>query len=216
MIKALLIQLPVPQLNFGHRTGNIPFAAACLKEAAGHIPGTETLLFPQLSASYMGDAALAESEAMRLTATAVSDIGRVRKTNQDSVGCFDELSLYLLSDGMGGLKDGEIASRLAIDVIRDRVAQGTNGNGPTRDDLGVLRAAIARAVISRPQLLLADEPTGNLDSEASEVVLEALRDAWRGTGTTVVLVTHDRELAGRMDRVLYLSDGRLATEAAPA
>ena len=64
------------------------------------------------------------SEAMRLTATAVSDIGRVRKTNQDSVGCFDDLSLYLLSDGMGGLTDGEVASRLAIDVIRDKVAQG--------------------------------------------------------------------------------------------
>lgn len=82
---------------------------------------------------------------MRLTATAVSDIGRVRKTNQDSVGCFDELSLFLLSDGMGGLKDGEIASRLAIDVIRDKVEQGANGNGQARDDLGVLRAAIARA-----------------------------------------------------------------------
>ena len=78
------------------------------------------------------------------------------------------------------------------------------------------RVAIARALTNNPPLLLADEPTGNLDSEASEVVLEALRDAWRGTGTTVVLVTHDRELAGRMDRVLYLSDGRLATEAAPA
>lgn len=83
---------------------------------------------------------------MRLTATAVSDIGRVRKTNQDSVGCFDDLSLYLLSDGMGGLTDGEVASRLAIDVIRDKVAQGTNGNGQAHDDdLGVLRAAIARA-----------------------------------------------------------------------
>lgn len=83
---------------------------------------------------------------MRLTATAVSDIGRVRKTNQDSVGCFDDLSLYLLSDGMGGLTDGEVASRLAIDVIRDKVAQGANGNGQAHDDdLDVLRAAIARA-----------------------------------------------------------------------
>jgi len=72
------------------------------------------------------------------------------------------------------------------------------------------RVAIARALANNPPLLLADEPTGNLDSEASEVVLEALRDVWRGTGTTVVLVTHDRELAARMDRVLHLNDGRLA------
>jgi hypothetical protein len=61
MIKALLIQLPVPQLNFGHRTGNIPFAAACLKQAADHIPDAEIILFPQTSASYMGDAALIDS-----------------------------------------------------------------------------------------------------------------------------------------------------------
>jgi len=82
---------------------------------------------------------------MRLTATAVSDIGRVRKTNQDSVGCFDDLSLFLLSDGMGGLKDGEVASRLAIDVIRQTVQGSANGNGQPADDAGVLRAAIASA-----------------------------------------------------------------------
>jgi len=82
---------------------------------------------------------------MRLTATAVSDIGRVRKTNQDSVGCFDDLSLYLLSDGMGGLKDGEVASRLAIDVIRSQVQGSSNGNGMQGDDAGMLKAAIATA-----------------------------------------------------------------------
>ncbi|MBN1904274.1 MAG: radical SAM protein [Deltaproteobacteria bacterium] len=61
MIKALLIQLPVPQLNFGRRTGNIPFAAACLQQAADHIPGTEIIVYPQISASYMGDTALIDS-----------------------------------------------------------------------------------------------------------------------------------------------------------
>ena len=58
MIKALLVQLPVPQLNFGHKTGNIPFAASCLFQAADNIPDTLIEIFPQLSASYMGDAAL--------------------------------------------------------------------------------------------------------------------------------------------------------------
>jgi putative ABC transport system ATP-binding protein len=71
------------------------------------------------------------------------------------------------------------------------------------------RVAIARALANNPPLLLADEPTGNLDSEASSVVVQALRDVWRETGTTVVLVTHDPELAGKMGRVLHLVDGRI-------
>jgi putative ABC transport system ATP-binding protein len=71
------------------------------------------------------------------------------------------------------------------------------------------RVAIARALANNPPLLLADEPTGNLDSEASAVVVQALRDVWRETGTTVVLVTHDPELAGKMGRVLHLVDGRI-------
>ena len=78
------------------------------------------------------------------------------------------------------------------------------------------RVAIARALANNPPLLLADEPTGNLDSQASGVVLQALRDVWRETGTTVVLVTHDRELAARMDRVMELIDGRIVREYAPA
>jgi putative ABC transport system ATP-binding protein len=74
------------------------------------------------------------------------------------------------------------------------------------------RVAIARALANNPPLLLADEPTGNLDSEASQVVVQALHDVWRETGTTVVLVTHDHELAGQMGRVLELIDGRLMDE----
>ncbi|NDJ77140.1 MAG: ABC transporter ATP-binding protein [Chloroflexi bacterium] len=71
------------------------------------------------------------------------------------------------------------------------------------------RVAIARALANNPPLLMADEPTGNLDSEASDVVLQALRDVCHQTGTTVVLVTHDPQLANRMDRVLELVDGQI-------
>ena len=69
------------------------------------------------------------------------------------------------------------------------------------------RVAIARALANNPPLLLADEPTGNLDTASGHVVLEALRDAQREAGTTVVLVTHDPELADITDRQLNLVDG---------
>lgn len=71
------------------------------------------------------------------------------------------------------------------------------------------RVAIARALANNPPLLLADEPTGNLDSEASKVVIEALRAVRRETGTTVILVTHDHALASQMGRVLELVDGQI-------
>jgi putative ABC transport system ATP-binding protein len=71
------------------------------------------------------------------------------------------------------------------------------------------RVAIARALANNPPLLLADEPTGNLDSDSGKLVLQALRDVQRETGTTVVIVTHDASLARTMDRVLTLIDGQL-------
>ena len=69
------------------------------------------------------------------------------------------------------------------------------------------RVAIARALANDPPILLADEPTGNLDSRSGETVLEALAAIRDQSGTTVVLVTHDQSLASRMDRVLSLVDG---------
>src|SRR5215813_8148282 len=75
------------------------------------------------------------------------------------------------------------------------------------------RVAIARALANNPPLLLADEPTGNLDTEAGKVVLKALQDVQHETGTTVVVVTHDPSIAGAMERVLTLVDGQLIENA---
>ena len=72
------------------------------------------------------------------------------------------------------------------------------------------RVALARAFVARPQLLLADEPTGSLDAESGEAVIRLLFDMNRENGTTLVLVTHDESLARRCGRSVRLVAGRIA------
>jgi putative ABC transport system ATP-binding protein len=71
------------------------------------------------------------------------------------------------------------------------------------------RVAIARAIVNRPALLLADEPTGNLDSENSEVVLDMMRGLNKEFGQTIVMITHNAEAAARADRVIQMRDGHV-------
>ncbi len=71
------------------------------------------------------------------------------------------------------------------------------------------RVALARAAVTRPEILLADEPTGNLDGTTGQAIMELLFDLRDRHGSTLVLVTHAPELAERCDRILHLTDGRL-------
>lgn len=78
------------------------------------------------------------------------------------------------------------------------------------------RVALARAVAPRPKILLADEPTGNLDGKTGEAIMELLFDLRDRSGSTLILVTHAPELAQRCDRILSLRDGRVDAEPAQA
>ena len=72
------------------------------------------------------------------------------------------------------------------------------------------RVAIGRALITRPAILLADEPTGNLDSRSSNEIMELLKEANRRYKQTIIMITHNLELAKQADRVLAIEDGRVS------
>ena len=94
-----------------------------------------------------------------------------------------------------------------------------SSTGPTELSGGQQqRVACARALASRPEIIFADEPTGNLDSASGAELLAFLRDARRNEmGQTIVMVTHDPGAASYADRVLFLADGRIVDEmAAPS
>ncbi len=99
----------------------------------------------------------------------------------------------------------ELLAMLGIDHLRRRVPAGLSGGE-------MQRVSIARALIARPPLLLADEPTGNLSSKAGEEIVALLVDVARRERATVLLVTHNPRDAAVGDRVLFLHDGRMEPE----
>ncbi|MFF4411003.1 ABC transporter ATP-binding protein [Streptosporangium sp. NPDC001559] len=112
----------------------------------------------------------------------------------------------------------EIAGRQADQVLFDRVVETVGlrerlGHRPSELSGGQQqRVAVARALISKPQVIFADEPTGNLDSRSGAEVLSFLRTSVRELNQTIVMVTHDPVAASYADRVIFLRDGLLVSE----
>lgn len=71
------------------------------------------------------------------------------------------------------------------------------------------RTAIARAILNNPDIILADEPTGNLDSDSTEKIYNLLRDINQRLGTTFIIITHDRHIAEKADRIIEIADGKI-------
>jgi putative ABC transport system ATP-binding protein len=101
-----------------------------------------------------------------------------------------------------------------VDAVIERVGLGDRRDHRPAELSGgqQQRVAVARALVSEPTVLFADEPTGNLDSRSGAQVLELLREASREYGQTVVMVTHDPRAAATADRAIYLADGRVMDE----
>ncbi len=111
---------------------------------------------------------------------------------------------------------GRRPERAWLDAVVDAVGlRARLGHRPTELSGGQQqRVACARALASRPDIVFADEPTGNLDSRSGASVLSFLRTSVREMGQTVVMVTHDPSAASYADRVLFLADGRIVDEMA--
>jgi putative ABC transport system ATP-binding protein len=109
---------------------------------------------------------------------------------------------------------GEKPDRAWVDELMDKVGLADRASHRPSELSGgqQQRVAIARSLITRPTVLFADEPTGNLDSATSEEILTLLRDSVDGYGQTIVMVTHDPGAAHISDRTLFLADGQIVKD----
>lgn len=96
----------------------------------------------------------------------------------------------------------ELLHIVGLDKVKNNMANDMSGGQQQR-------TAIARSLINNPKIILADEPTGNLDSESTEIIYEMLRSINEKFKTTFVIITHDRKIAEKADRIIEILDGKI-------
>ncbi len=119
----------------------------------------------------------------------------------------ENVMMPLLISGIRSSQAREIARKVLDEVgLGDRMKHRPNQLSGGQNQ----RVAIARALVNKPSIVIGDEPTGNLDSKASENIYELLRQLNREHNQTFILVTHDERMAAKTDRIIRLVDGRVA------
>ncbi len=159
--------------------------------------------------AFIGDTSLAELKDSHLTDLRRDRLGFIFQSFNLVPTLTAAENITLPSDIAGREVDlgwfDEIATRLGLkERLSHRPSELSGGQQQ--------RVACARALVSRPEIIFGDEPTGNLDSNSSREVLEILRTAVDQDGQTVVIVTHDARAASYADRVIFLRDGQIVDE----
>ena len=124
---------------------------------------------------------------------------------------FTALENIILPQLANGISDVDAAARATELLTRVGIADRGAHRPAALSGGEQQRVAFCRALANKPQLLLADEPTGNLDPDTSDRVFDALMELVRGTGLAAVIATHNLELAARMDRMVRMTAGKLET-----
>jgi putative ABC transport system ATP-binding protein len=160
-------------------------------------------------AVYIGETYLASLNDKQLTELRRTNVGFVFQAYNliPTLTAYENITLPLLLGGTKG--DQEWIDRVIATVgLRDRLKHRPSELSGGQQQ----RVAVARALATKPTIIFADEPTGNLDSRAGAEILEFMRTAVRQFGQTIVMVTHDPVAASYADRVIFLADGRIVNE----
>jgi putative ABC transport system ATP-binding protein len=158
---------------------------------------------------FLGDLEIATMPEKELTKVRRDRIGFVFQAF-NLIPTLDALENMTLPMALAGRKPDEQWLQTVIDTVglRDRLRHRPSELSGGQQQ----RVAVARALASRPQIIFADEPTGNLDSHSSAEILGFMRRAVREFGQTIVMVTHDPNAASYADRVVFLADGKIVNE----
>lgn len=183
--------------------------SGCGKSTLLHVLGG--LLHPTSGRVILDEVDLSQVEDCELTRIRREKIGFVfqRFNLLPTLTAFGNVEMALKINGIhNGTSRSEVLNMLTLVGLKDKLY-----HRPTELSMGEQqRVAIARALIHRPSLVLADEPTGNLDSANSAAILKLFMDLNKQLGQTIVLITHDWEVASKAHRIIKMRDGQIIND----